>query len=85
MVSGIAESFSAEEVVGRQVCVLVNLAPREIKGILSNGMILMTEHIRSQQRTIQLSTLKKHILTNQITKPPANHRICLCDSLCFYI
>ena len=44
VVSGIAESFSAEEVVGRQVCVLVNLAPREIKGILSNGMILMTEH-----------------------------------------
>lgn len=44
VVSGIAESFSAEEVVGRQVCILVNLAPREIKGILSNGMILMTEH-----------------------------------------
>ena len=44
VVSGIAESFSAEEVVGRQVCVLVNLAPREIKGILSNGMILMTEY-----------------------------------------
>ncbi len=44
VVSGIAESFSAEEVVGRQVCILVNLAPREIKGILSNGMILMTEY-----------------------------------------
>ena len=44
VVSGIAESFSAEEVVGRQVCILVNLAPREIKGILSTGMILMTEH-----------------------------------------
>ena len=44
VVSGIAESFTAEQVVGRQVCVLVNLAPREIRGILSNGMILMTEH-----------------------------------------
>ena len=44
VVSGIAESFTAEQVVGRQVCVLVNLAPREIRGILSNGMILMTEY-----------------------------------------
>ena len=44
VVSGIAESFSPEQVVGRRVCVLVNLAPREIKGITSNGMILMTEY-----------------------------------------
>lgn len=44
VVSGIAESFSPEDVVGRRVCVLVNLAPREIKGITSNGMILMTEY-----------------------------------------
>lgn len=44
VVSGIAESFSPEEVVGRRVCVLVNLAPREIRGITSNGMILMTEY-----------------------------------------
>ena len=44
VVSGIAESFSPEDVVGRRVCVLVNLAPREIRGITSNGMILMTEY-----------------------------------------
>ena len=41
IVSGIAEYYSPEELVGRQVPVLVNLAPREIKGILSRGMILM--------------------------------------------
>ena len=43
IVSGIAEHFTPEELVGRQVLVLVNLAPRELKGIVSNGMILMAE------------------------------------------
>ena len=43
IVSGIAEYFTPEELVGRQVLVLVNLQPRELKGILSRGMILMAE------------------------------------------
>ncbi len=43
IVSGIAESFSAEEVIGKQVTVLVNLAPRNLRGVQSEGMILMTE------------------------------------------
>ena len=43
IVSGIAESFSPEEIIGQQVAVLVNLAPREIRGVESQGMILMTE------------------------------------------
>jgi methionyl-tRNA synthetase len=43
IVSGIAEHFTPEELVGRQVTVIANLAPREIKGVLSHGMILMTE------------------------------------------
>ena len=43
IVSGIAESFTAEEVVGKKVTVLVNLAPRTLRGIESEGMILMTE------------------------------------------
>ena len=43
IVSGIAEHFSPEELIGRQVLVLVNLAPRELKGIMSQGMILMAE------------------------------------------
>ena len=43
IVSGIAESFSPSEIIGQQVSVLVNLAPRNIKGIESQGMILMTE------------------------------------------
>ncbi|PVW15318.1 methionine--tRNA ligase [Marixanthomonas spongiae] len=43
IVSGIAESFKAEDVVGKKVTVLVNLAPRKLRGVESQGMILMTE------------------------------------------
>ncbi len=43
IVSGIAESFSPEEIVGKQVTVLVNLAPRKIRGIESQGMLLLTD------------------------------------------
>ena len=43
IVSGIAESFTAEDVVGKKVTVLVNLAPRALRGVESQGMILMTE------------------------------------------
>jgi methionyl-tRNA synthetase len=44
VVSGIAEFFEPEKIVGQQVCLLANLAPREIKGIMSQGMILMAEN-----------------------------------------
>ncbi|MCU0436792.1 MAG: methionine--tRNA ligase [Raineya sp.] len=43
VLSGIAKHFSPEEVVGKQVCVLCNLAPRKMMGEMSNGMILMAE------------------------------------------
>jgi methionyl-tRNA synthetase len=42
IVSGIAESFSPEEIIGRKVSVLINLAPRTLRGVESQGMILMT-------------------------------------------
>jgi methionyl-tRNA synthetase len=44
VVSGIAEHFKPEDIIGKQVSLVVNLAPREIKGILSQGMILMSEN-----------------------------------------
>jgi methionyl-tRNA synthetase len=44
VVSGIAEYFEPEAIIGQQVSILVNLEPREIKGILSQGMILMAEN-----------------------------------------
>lgn len=43
IVSGIAETFKPDEVIGKRVTVLVNLAPRALRGIESQGMILMTE------------------------------------------
>ncbi len=53
IVSGIADRFAPEELVGRRVLVLVNLAPREMKGILSNGMILMAEDATGALRLLQ--------------------------------
>jgi methionyl-tRNA synthetase len=44
VVSGIAEFYKPEEIIGKQVQVLVNLAPRNLKGITSEGMILMAEN-----------------------------------------
>jgi len=43
VVSGIAEQFKPEEVIGQKVSVLLNLAPRKIRGVESQGMILMAE------------------------------------------
>lgn len=43
IVSGIAESFKPEDIIGQKVIVLVNLAPRILKGIESQGMVLMTD------------------------------------------
>ncbi|MCM5662005.1 methionine--tRNA ligase [Galbibacter mesophilus] len=44
IVSGIAEHFKPEEIIGKKVTVLVNLAPRKLRGVTSEGMILMTEN-----------------------------------------
>ena len=42
IVSGIAEHFSPEEIIGKRVTILANLAPRALRGVESEGMILMT-------------------------------------------
>lgn len=66
IVSGIAEHFSPEEVVGKQVTVLLNLAPRKLRGVESSGMILMTNDAKgklvfvnpdSQETTIENGTI----------------------------
>ena len=44
IVSGIAQSFDPEEIIGKKVTVLVNLAPRKLRGVESQGMILMVEN-----------------------------------------
>ena len=44
IVSGIAAHYSAEELVGKRVVIVANLAPRKMRGIESNGMVLMAEN-----------------------------------------
>ncbi|MCD7899628.1 MAG: methionine--tRNA ligase [Bacteroides sp.] len=44
ILSGIAQYYKPEELVGKQVCFIANLAPRKIKGIVSEGMILSAEN-----------------------------------------
>ena len=44
IVSGIAQHYKPEELVGKQVCFIANLAPRKLKGIVSEGMILSAEN-----------------------------------------
>jgi methionyl-tRNA synthetase len=53
IVSGIALHFKPEEIVGKQVVVVANLAPRKMRGIESNGMILMAEDNQGKLHFIQ--------------------------------
>lgn len=53
VVSGIAEFFEPENIIGKQVCLVANLAPREIKGIVSNGMILFAENSKGELILVQ--------------------------------
>ena len=52
IVSGIAEYYSPEDMVGRQICILANLEPRVIRGIESRGMILMAKQGDGTMRLI---------------------------------
>ncbi len=48
VISGIAEHYNPEDILGKTILMLVNLAPREIKGVESQGMILMAENAQGQ-------------------------------------
>ena len=52
IVSGIAEHYSPEEMIGKQICILANLAPRKIRGIESKGMILMARQNDGKMRFV---------------------------------
>ncbi len=52
IVSGIAQYYTPEEMVGKQICILANLAPRTIKGIESKGMILMAKELDGKMRFV---------------------------------
>lgn len=53
IVSGIAEHFDTDELAGKKVCVLANLAPKKLMGVESNGMILMAEEEDSSLKFIE--------------------------------
>ncbi len=55
VVSGIAGSYKPEDIIGHQVSILVNLAPRKIKGIESQGMILMAENNKGELSFVEPS------------------------------
>ncbi|MDR0954801.1 MAG: hypothetical protein LBM20_05400, partial [Rikenellaceae bacterium] len=52
IVSGIAEYYTPEEMIGKEVLVLVNLSPRPLKGIESQGMILMAQGADGRLRVV---------------------------------
>jgi methionyl-tRNA synthetase C-terminal region/beta chain len=52
IVSGIAEFYTPEEMVGKQICILANLKPRTIRGIESKGMILMAKQEDGKMRIV---------------------------------
>ncbi len=52
LVSGIAQYYTPEEMVGKQICILANLKPRKIKGIVSQGMILMAQQPDGKMRIV---------------------------------
>lgn len=52
IVSGIAQSFNPEEIIGKRITVLANLAPRKLRGVESQGMILMVENTEGKYRFI---------------------------------
>ena len=58
IVSGIAQSFAPEEIIGKKVTVLVNLAPRKLRGVESQGMILMVENSEGKYTFINPDTEK---------------------------
>lgn len=59
IVSGIAQHFTTEEIIGKKVLVLVNLAPRKLRGIESAGMILMAEDSHGKLHFVSAETLQE--------------------------
>lgn len=55
IVSGIAAAYKPEELIGQQVCFIANLAPRKLKGITSQGMLLTAEDLNGNIKLIQPS------------------------------
>lgn len=66
VVSGIAQYYKPQDIIGHKVCLLVNLAPRKIKGIESQGMILMAENAKGELSFV--SPVKNEIENGSVVK-----------------
>jgi len=66
VVSGIAEYYKPADIIGHKVCLLINLAPRKIKGIESQGMILMAENSKGELSFV--SPIKNEFNNGSIVK-----------------
>ena len=66
VVSGIAAYYKPQDIIGHKVCLLINLAPRKIKGIESQGMILMAENAKGELSFV--SPLKNEIENGSVIK-----------------
>ena len=66
IVSGIAQSFEPESIIGKKVTVLVNLEPRKLRGVESQGMILMVEN--SEGKYVFLNPDENNISNGTVVK-----------------
>jgi methionyl-tRNA synthetase len=57
VLSGIAQHYTPEEIIGKQVTLIANLAPRKMMGIESQGMVLMTEDSEGKLKLLQPSEI----------------------------
>ena len=64
IVSGVAEFFTPEEMVGKQVPVLLNLKPRKIRGVVSQGMILFAEDENGKLQLVRLKIDSERVDTS---------------------
>jgi len=64
ILSGIAEHFAPEDIVGKEVVVVANLAPRAMRGVTSNGMILMAEDAEGNLIFVQAKDVKGGLIVS---------------------
>ena len=65
IISGIAEYYEPESLIGKKVLMLVNLQPKEIKGTLSQGMILMAENSNGE---LSIVSPDKEVINGGVVK-----------------
>ncbi|PHR24578.1 MAG: methionine--tRNA ligase [Desulfotalea sp.] len=63
IVAGIAEHYSPEEIIGRQVIIVANLKPTKLMGVVSNGMVLAAQDVDGEKQSLILTTVSGPIAT----------------------